>query len=316
MEKYNPENWRLFIDSSKRSLKCVLLHNGNKYGSIPIAHSVSLRERYEEIKMVLEKIKYTEHRWLICVDLKMVSILLGQQTGYTKFPCFLCMWDSRDHKNHYSKNRWPARVALEPCRQKNVLHQPLVSREKIVLPPLHIKLGLIKQFIKAIDKEGECFKYICRKFSSVTMEKLKAGILDGPQIRELMRDDTLQDVMTLDERNAWHAFCEVVRIFLGNYKSSQYKSIVRNLLKTYKVIGANMSIKLHYLASHLDHFPANLGDFSDEQGERFHQDLKDFEVRYQGRWDTTMMADYCWCLKRDQPAVVHPRAAKKRTFLS
>ena len=33
-------DWRLFIDSSKRSLKAVLLHNGNVYPSIPIAHSV------------------------------------------------------------------------------------------------------------------------------------------------------------------------------------------------------------------------------------------------------------------------------------
>ena len=31
--------WRLFIDSSKRSLKAVLLHIGNKKPSIPIAHS-------------------------------------------------------------------------------------------------------------------------------------------------------------------------------------------------------------------------------------------------------------------------------------
>ena len=50
-----------------------------------------------------------------------------------------------------------------------------------------------------------------------------------------------------------------------------------------------MSIKVHYLASHLDHFTANLGDFSDEQDERFHQDIKDFEVRYQGRWDITII---------------------------
>ncbi|GBM72637.1 hypothetical protein AVEN_238222-1 [Araneus ventricosus] len=38
---------------------------------------------------------------------------------------------------------------------------------------------------------------------------------------------------------------------------------------------------------------------SDEQGERFHQDIKEMERRYQGRWDVNMMADYCWCLKRD-----------------
>ena len=46
---YAPEEWRLSIDSSKRSLNCVLLHNGKLYGSIPIAHSTALKEKYEEI---------------------------------------------------------------------------------------------------------------------------------------------------------------------------------------------------------------------------------------------------------------------------
>ena len=36
----NPSDWRLFIDSSKWSLKGVLLHNRNEYPSSPIAHSV------------------------------------------------------------------------------------------------------------------------------------------------------------------------------------------------------------------------------------------------------------------------------------
>ena len=43
---YDSRDWRLFIDSSKRSLKCVLLHNGNKYASVPIGHSVKLKEEY------------------------------------------------------------------------------------------------------------------------------------------------------------------------------------------------------------------------------------------------------------------------------
>ena len=34
-DKYNPNSWRLFINSSKPSLKCVLLYNTNKYASIP-----------------------------------------------------------------------------------------------------------------------------------------------------------------------------------------------------------------------------------------------------------------------------------------
>ena len=36
VQQYDPQDWRLFIDSSKRSLKCVLLHNGNLYGSVPL----------------------------------------------------------------------------------------------------------------------------------------------------------------------------------------------------------------------------------------------------------------------------------------
>jgi hypothetical protein len=34
--QHNTSEWRLFIDPSKVSLKAVLLHNGNKYLSVPI----------------------------------------------------------------------------------------------------------------------------------------------------------------------------------------------------------------------------------------------------------------------------------------
>ncbi|EFN67383.1 hypothetical protein EAG_04435, partial [Camponotus floridanus] len=60
-----------------------------------------------------------------------------------------------------------------------------------------------------------------------------------------------------------------------------------------------MSYKLHFLHNHLDAFPENCGDYSEEQGERFHQDIQVMEKRYQGRWDISMVADYCWMLKRD-----------------
>ena len=58
---YDTRDSRLFIDSSKRSLKCVLLHNGNMYGSIPIGHSVKLKEEYNNIKLVLERLHSHVH---------------------------------------------------------------------------------------------------------------------------------------------------------------------------------------------------------------------------------------------------------------
>ena len=50
---HNPLDWRLFIDSSKLSLKAVLLHNGNTVPSIPVGHSVHTKESYENMKIRL-----------------------------------------------------------------------------------------------------------------------------------------------------------------------------------------------------------------------------------------------------------------------
>jgi hypothetical protein len=61
-----------------------------------------------------------------------------------------------------------------------------------------------------------------------------------------------------------------------------------------------MNVEVHYLRSHLDRFPENLGDLSEEPGERFHQDIKTLEAIYQGRWDAHMIADYCWNPMRDR----------------
>ena len=126
---YVPEEWRLFIDSSVRSLKAVLLHNGNTYASIPIAHSTKLKEEYETIKYVLKKIKYEEHNWQICGDLKIITMMLGQQSGYTKYPCFKCLWDSRDRENHYKKKNWELRKNLDVGKH-NVKEEPLVNDEQ------------------------------------------------------------------------------------------------------------------------------------------------------------------------------------------
>lgn len=311
---YQPNEWRLFIDSSKRSLKCVLLHNGNKHGAVPIAHSTKLKEEYQNISFVLEKLKYHDHEWVICVDLKMVNFLLGQQSGYTKFPCFLCLWDSRAKSEHWIKTDWPKRENLTVGKQ-NVINTALVSREKIILPPLHIKLGLMKQYVKALDKNGCCFSYISRKFHGLSKEKLKAGIFDGPQIRLLMKDNNFMNSMNDLESSAWTSFVNVVQNFLGNHKSENYRELVRIMLENFRKLGCHMSIKVHYLHNHLDKFPENLGSYSEEQGERFHQDLKNMEERYQGRWDEHMMADYCWGIKRECLEETHSKKSRKRSFL-
>ena len=60
--EHQPENWRLFIDSNKLSLKAVLLHNENDYPSIPAAHATNMKECYDVMQLFLDEIDYKVHK--------------------------------------------------------------------------------------------------------------------------------------------------------------------------------------------------------------------------------------------------------------
>lgn len=309
--QYTPDKWRLFIDSSKTSLKAVLLSNGNEHPSVPIGHSVNMKETYDNLKMLLRCIKYDDHKWNICADLKVVALLTGLQSGYTKYCCFLCEWDSRAKDKHYKIKAWPPRETIE-VGVKNLTREPLVQKEKIYLPPLHIKLGLIKNFVKALDKEGNAFKYLKNKFPRISEAKIKEGIFVGPQIRQLFKDANFRQILNDKESRAWNAFESVCNNFLGNNKSENYRELVDELLTAYHILECNMSLKLHFLHSHLDFFPENLGAISDEHGERFHQEIASIEKRYTGKWSPNMLADYCWTLIRDTSRSSYKRKTPRK----
>jgi hypothetical protein len=223
-------------------LKCVRLNIGNKYGSIPIGHSTRIKEEYKAISLVLEKINYQEHQWVICVDVKMVNFLLGQQSGYTKYPCFLCLWDSTTKHEHWARKDWPPRDYMVVGGQ-NVINEPWVARDRIILPPLHIKVGLTKQSVKALNKDGLCIEYVAHRLPEITTEKLKVGIFDGPQIRKLINDPHFIASMNEIESCAWSSFVLVVKNFLGNKKADNYTQLVQDMLFNFNRLGCNMSVK-------------------------------------------------------------------------
>jgi hypothetical protein len=41
---HDPQEWRLFVESSKLSLKAVLLHNGNQHTSFTVGHAVHMKK--------------------------------------------------------------------------------------------------------------------------------------------------------------------------------------------------------------------------------------------------------------------------------
>ena len=139
-----------------------------------------MKEDYKNVKQLLIKINYAQFNWYVCSEFKMLGVLLGLQSGYIKYSCFLCLWNSRNDSEHYEKMHWLTWEELT-SGMYNVIREPLVSWEKVLLPPLYIKLGLVKQFIKALDFE-EVFQEICLMFPRLSDAKIKGGIFVGPQI--------------------------------------------------------------------------------------------------------------------------------------
>ena len=115
--------------------------------------------------------------------------------------------------------------------------------------------------------------------------------------------------------SAWLSLRFVTANFLGNNRSSQYQKVVDELMENFCQIGVHMSVKMHFLWSHLNYFPENCGDFSEEQGAHFHQDIGDMEKCYQGQWEVNFLADYCCCLKRDVESAQHKQKSLKRPFI-
>ena len=253
---YINTEWRLFIDSSSRRLKAVLLHNGNKYSSIPIGHSVQMKETHDSMDQLLSALNNHDHVWLICGDLKVVGLVLGLQGGYTKYPCFLCLWDSRADDQHYIRQEWPLRQGLEPGLY-NVKSPPLVEPNKNLLSPLHIKLGLMKNFVKAMDRKGKGLNFLQQKFPRVSLEKLQACIFDGPQIREIMKGSTFDDALSATELSAWGSLKSVIINFLGKNRCEEYEKEVNAPEKLSKIRGSHVSKYAHFTLT-LRLFPSKL----------------------------------------------------------
>jgi len=127
-----------------------------------------------------------------------------------------------------------------------------VDLAKILLPSIHLKLGLMKNFVKAIKQVEVTFTYLWEKFPRLSEAKLKVGIFIGPQIRDLIKDEYVDKLLQGDEKAAWDSFKFVVKGFLGHWRAQNYEKLVNKLLQSYQRLGCNMSLKIHFLHSHLD----------------------------------------------------------------
>ena len=69
-----------------------------------------------------------------------------------------------------------------------------------MLPPLYIKLGLVKQFVEALDVDRKAFNKIQQMLPKLINAKVKEGIFVGPQIAAMLKSETLENKMSLKKR--------------------------------------------------------------------------------------------------------------------
>jgi len=153
--------------------------------------------------------------------------------------------------------------------------------------------------VKALDPNSEAFQYLKAVFPKLSEAKVRGGIFVGPQVKKLMLDEEFVKKLQPLQKEAWKSFIEIVNGFLSNHRVANYEEVVQRLLMNFKAMGCRMSLKLHVLHSHLAVFKSNMGQYSEEQGERFHQDVRELERRYQGQYNERMLADYIWGLIRE-----------------
>ena len=113
----------------------------------------------------------------------------------------------------------------------------------------------MKQFVKALPRDGETFKYLSSKFLCLSEAKRKEEVFVGPDIRKLMKVNNMGNVMNDVKKSACFPFKDVVKKFQGNQKDPDYENIVKNISCNFKNLGCSMSFKLYFLNYHLDYFP-------------------------------------------------------------
>lgn len=170
----------------------------------------------------------------------------------------------------------------------------------------------MSNFVKAMDKDSEAFKYLKTVFPKISIAKIKKGCFNGPQIEKLINNKDFIGKLGAIEKRAFNGIVATIKNFLGNKRAENYKEIIAEMMSAFRDMKVDMSLEIHFLHDHLEFFPENLGAYSDEHGERFHQDIALIEKRYKGKDYCKMLGEYCWTICRSS-SEEHARK-RSRTF--
>jgi len=68
-----------------------------------------------------------------------------------------------------------------------VKYQSLIASKKVLISPPYVEPGLVKQFVKALNKENDALKYIFYVFLYLSKAKVESCNFPGPDVLEMFQ---------------------------------------------------------------------------------------------------------------------------------
>lgn len=149
----------------------MLLHKSNKWPAIPLYYATDEKEDRVTLEKLLDTIKYEEHNWKLCCDLKVVKILAGMKGGNPNHGCFKCDWNRNDPVKDQYTGEW---TGTNPDIKPDIK----INMNNVLIPPLHLKLGIVQKFLNLVLKQNdETFRFLKEgMFKRRTDTRIKSGI--------------------------------------------------------------------------------------------------------------------------------------------
>lgn len=189
-----------------------------------------------------------------------------------------------EHSETSSENEMQAQVSqLDESLElgHNVLKKSLVAKDAIIFPPLHIMLGLMSQFIKTLVKlDGKEEEETGGKPAEKTGGK--QGKKQGKKLGK--KHEKIQG------QNKKHKSIRRLHKLFPKLLADKINGGVFNGPAVRRILDDEIFFRTTAT------FAVNLGAYSDQHGERFHQDIKVMENRYKGKDYRHMLGDHCWHL--------------------
>jgi len=131
--------------------------------------------------LLLLKTNYAEFSWYVCGDFKMLVFCWVSRVAIPNTLVFFACGTTELMESRVLRED-PLAAKARINTRKVQCHQGVTcKRGKSFITPLHIKLGLVKQFVKVLDIKGETFQVIRAMIPKMSDAKLKGGIFVGPK---------------------------------------------------------------------------------------------------------------------------------------